>query len=487
MQAYPKHYCGVFGIFGHPKAAELTFFGLYALQHRGQESAGIVSCDHERKFHSHRGMGLVSQVFNDRIVTGLTGDMAVGHTRYSTTGSSHISNAQPLIVDCARGQIAIAHNGNLTNAAHLRAELEEQGMIFQTTVDSEIILHLMAQPLERTSPNPLVQAVRRIEGAYSLVIMTEQEMIGVRDPHGFRPLSIGKVGDAYVLSSETCAFDLVHAKFIRDVEPGEVVIIDRNGMRSFQAFPERPQPAFCIFEYVYFARPDSNIANRNVYQVRVEMGRQLAREHPIPADVVIPIPDSGNCAALGYSLESGLPFEMAFVRNHYIGRSFIQPSQLVRDLNVRVKLNLIPELVRDKRVIIVDDSIVRGTTCKRRVTSLKRAGAKEVHVLVTCPPHKFPCGYGIDFPNPAELMANQFSMEDIPKQLNADSVGYLSKDGMVAATKLDPKSFCLACFDGQYPVKFDPTFDRHIIENRRRRIQSLGQIIAQDEKQRVLL
>ncbi|MBI3418058.1 MAG: amidophosphoribosyltransferase, partial [Verrucomicrobia bacterium] len=362
-QNYPKHYCGVFGIFGHPNAAELTYYGLYALQHRGQESAGIVACD-GHQFRVHRGMGLVPQVFDGDILHGLVGSSAVGHTRYSTTGSSHLRNAQPLTVDCARGQIAIAHNGNLTNAGQLRETLEANGSIFQTTVDSEIILHLMAQPMLGGTENTLVQTVRRIEGAYSLVIMTEQELIGVRDPHGFRPLCIGKVDGAWVLASETCALDLIHAKFVRDVEPGEIVIINQDGLRSVQAFPEHERRAFCIFEYVYFARPDSTIANRNVYRVRVEMGRQLARENRIEADIVVPVPDSGNSAALGYSLESGIPFEMAFVRNHYVGRSFLQPSQLIRDFNVRVKLNLIGELVKGKRVIIVDDSIVRGTTCK---------------------------------------------------------------------------------------------------------------------------
>jgi amidophosphoribosyltransferase len=302
----------------------------------------------------------------------------------------------------------------LTNAAELRDELEDHGAMFQTTVDSEIILHLLAQPTLGGSENNLIQTVHRIEGAYSLVIMTEQELIGVRDPHGFRPLSIGKVGDAWVLASETCAFDLIHAEFLRDVEPGEIVIINKDGLRSVRAFPEHKRRAFCIFEYVYFARPDSTIADRNVYKVRVEMGLELARENRIDADIVIPVPDSGNCAALGYSLESGIPFEMAFVRNHYVGRSFLQPTQLIRDFNVRVKLNLIGELVKDKRVIIVDDSIVRGTTCKARVNNLKEAGAKEVHVLVSCPPHMNPCVYGIDFPDRSKLMAANHSLEEIP-------------------------------------------------------------------------
>jgi amidophosphoribosyltransferase len=481
MQPYPKHYCGVFGIFGHPNAAELTYYGLYALQHRGQESAGIVTWD-GREIYKHHGMGLVPQIFGGDILHDMVGNMAVGHTRYSTTGSSHLRNAQPLTVNCAKGQIAIAHNGNLTNASQLRDSLEQQGRVFQTTVDSEIILMLLAQP-----DNNLVQTMRRIEGAYSLVIMTERELIGVRDPHGFRPLSIGKVGDSWVLASETCAFDLIQAKFVRDVEPGEIVIIDENGLRSVQAFPEQERRAFCIFEYVYFARPDSTIADRNVYKVRVEMGRQLARENRIQADIVVPVPDSGNCAALGYSLESGIPYEMAFVRNHYVGRSFLQPSQLIRDFNVRVKLNLIGRLVKDKRVIIVDDSIVRGTTCKTRVNNLKEAGAKEVHVLVSCPPHMNPCVYGIDFPDRKKLMAANFTLDEIRKYLNADSLAYLSQDGMVAATGLPKESFCMACYDGNYPVPYDPALDKLIMESRKARAESLGEALAKEEKQAKLL
>ena len=486
MQAYPKHYCGVFGIYGHPNAAELTYYGLYALQHRGQESAGIVTSD-GKQFRVHKGMGLVSQIFNGEVLHNLVGSIALGHTRYSTTGSSHLRNAQPLTVDCVRGQIAIAHNGNLTNASQLREELESKGSIFQTTVDSEIILHLMAQPTLGGHENNLIQTVRRIEGAYSLAILTEQELIGVRDPHGFRPLCIGKVGDAYVLASETCALDLIHAKFIRDVEPGEIVIINKDGLRSIQAFPTHERRAFCIFEYVYFARPDSTIANRNVYKVRVEMGRQLAREFPIEADVVVPVPDSGNCAALGYHLESGIEYQMAFVRNHYVGRSFLQPSQLIRDFNVRVKLNLIPELVKGKRVIIVDDSIVRGTTCKARVNNLKEAGAKEVHVLVSCPPHMNPCVYGIDFPDRSKLMAANYSLDEIRKYINADSLGYLSQEGLVNATGLPKESFCMACYDGNYPVPYDPLVDKHIMERRRHRIEGLGEALAKEELQIKLL
>src|SRR3954464_12794433 len=486
MQEYPKHYCGVFGVFGHPNAAELTYYGLYALQHRGQESAGIVTSD-GKQFRAHRGMGLVSQVFNGSILHDLAGKIAVGHTRYSTTGSSHIRNAQPLTVDCARGQIAIAHNGNLTNASQLREELESRGSIFQTTVDSEIMLHLMAQPTLDGHENNLIQTVHRIEGAFSLVIMTEQELIGIRDPHGFRPLCIGKVDDAWVLASETCAFDLIQAKFVRDVEPGEIVIINEEGLSSIQAFPLQERRAFCVFEYVYFARPDSTIANRNVYKVRVDMGRQLSRENPVDADIVVPVPDSGNCAALGYSLESGIPYEMAFIRNHYVGRSFLQPSQLIRDFNVRVKLNLIPDLVKGKRVIIVDDSIVRGTTCKARVNNLKEAGAKEVHVMVSCPPHMHPCVYGIDFPDRNKLMAANHSLDEIRNYLNADSLHYLSLDGLVAATGLPKGSFCLACYNGDYPVSFDPLVDKHIMERRRHRHETLGEALEKEELQIKLL
>src|ERR1044071_8453043 len=479
---YPIHYCGVFGIFNHPNAAELTYFGLYALQHRGQESAGIVSC-FGTTFHEEKGMGLVPQIFTPDSLARLKGRMAIGHTRYSTTGSSHIRNAQPLTVNCARGQIAIAHNGNLTNAAQLREELELKGSIFQTTVDSEIILHLMAQPTLGGIDNNLIETVRRIEGAFSLVIMTETELIGVRDPHGFRPLSIGKVGESWVLTSETCALDLIHAQFVRDVEPGEIVIINDRGIRGIKAFPEQQRKAFCIFEYVYFARPDSTIGGQNVYKARVDMGRQLARENKIEADIVVPVPDSGNCAALGYSLESGIPYEMAFVRNHYVGRSFLQPSQLIRDFNVRVKLNLIHDLVRGKRVIIVDDSIVRGTTSQTRVNSLKEAGAKEVHVLVSCPPHMHPCVYGIDFPDRKKLMAANLSIDQIRQFLNADSLHYLSQEGMVKATGKPAAGFCMACYDGNYPVAYDPKVDKEIMERRRSRTEGLLPAIEYAEKQ----
>ena len=477
----------MFGIYGHPNAADLTYYGLYALQHRGQESAGIVSSD-DGEFHEHKRMGLVSQIFNAEVLAGPGRPMAVGHTRYSTTGSSHLRNAQPLTGDSKRGQIAIAHNGNLTNAAQLREELEDShGAVFTTTVDSEIILHLLAQPTIGGNENNLVQTVRRLEGAYSLVIMTESELIGVRDPFGFRPLCLGRAGDAWVLASETCALDLISAKFERDVEPGEIVIIDKNGPRSIQAFPEQTARAFCIFEYVYFARPDSNIAHRNVYKVRVEMGRELAREHPIAADVVVPVPDSGNCAALGYSLASGIPYEMAFVRNHYVGRSFLQPSQLIRDFDVRVKLNLISRTGARQ-------AGHRGGRLHRARHHLqgpcqqpKGGRRQEVHVLVSCPPHMNPCVYGIDFPDRSKLMAANYSLDDIRRYLNADSLGYLSPEGMVRATGLPRDSFCMACYNGHYPVPYDPLVDKNIMERRRQRIEGLVPALEKEQKQIKLL
>lgn len=471
---HPRHYCGVFGVFGHERASQLAYYGLYALQHRGQESAGIVASDSEGNFKFHKGMGLVSRVFTEEALETLKGDRAIGHTRYSTTGGSHITNAQPLIVDCARGKIAIGHNGNLTNASALREELEAEGSIFQTTADSEIILHLMARPAPGANDMEaaLKQALNRIEGAYSLTILTDDALIGVRDPFGFRPLSIAKYEGGWVLASETCAFDLIQAEFVRDVEPGEMVIIDKDGLRSLRAFPKQEKEAFCVFEYVYFARPDSVISSRNVYQARVEMGRQLAREFPIEADIVAPVPDSGNCAALGYSLESGVPYEMVFVRNHYIGRSFMQPSQLIRDFNVRVKLNLVKDLVKGKRVIIVDDSIVRGTTAKARVNTLKEAGATEVHVLVSCPPHRHPCVYGIDFPDKNKLMANNYSHQEMCEYLNADSLGYLSEDGMVHSVQRPRSSLCMACYTGEYPVAYDPKLNKDVMEHRRGRART---------------
>jgi len=473
-------------VYGHPNAAELTYYGLYALQHRGQESAGIVSAREEgSNFRIRRGMGLVGQVFSEQDLKDLTGTRAIGHVRYSTTGSSTIKNAQPITVETSRGQIAIAHNGNLVNAGRLRAELEAAGSIFQTTTDSEVILHLISRPNPAIGGGALAQALSRVHGAYSLVLMGEKELIGARDPFGFRPLVIGKLDDAIIFSSETCALDLIGAEFIREVEPGEVVVADEDGLRSFKPHSEPSREALCIFEFVYFARPDSQLGGRNVSHARIRMGRELARMHPVEADIVVPVPDSGTYAAMGYSEQSGIPLEQAFVRNHYIGRTFIQPSQLIRDFNVRVKLNLIRSAVQGKRVIVVDDSIVRGTTARARVTNLREAGAREVHIRVSCPPHRFSCHYGIDFPDPKDLLANRMTKQEITKYLGADSLGYLDVDGMVKACKLPASKFCLACFTGDYPVAFAADDDKGVLERRREQAASL---VPEDEvRQRFLL
>lgn len=467
----PTHECGVFAVYGHPNAAVLTYYGLFALQHRGQESAGIVTASGPNsEFVRHVDMGLVSQVFKPGDLERLKGTRAIGHVRYSTSGSSNLTNAQPLMVNCARGQVAIGHNGNLINAAPLRAELEQRGSIFQTTVDSEIILHLLAQPADTGS---VLAALRKIQGAFSLVMMSEREIIGVRDPFGFRPLALGRLDGAYILASETCAFDLIHAEFIREIEPGEVVIIDENGIRS--EFPFKAEKsAFCIFEYVYFARPDSIINDINVARVRTQMGRELARLHPVKADLVVPVPDSGNYCALGFAEELGIPYGQAFVRNHYIGRTFLQPTQLIRDFNVRVKLNLIKEMVAGKRVVVVDDSIVRGTTARARVVNLREAGAKEVHMRISCPPHKHPCHYGIDFPKAESLIANQKTPREIVKYLGANSVEYLDVASMVRATGQPEESFCRACFTGDYPLPVDPNLDKFVIERRQNRVNLLA-------------
>jgi len=460
----PRHECGVFAVYGHPNAAQLTYYGLFALQHRGQESAGIVSAEPGGRFHVHRGMGLVSQVFDDPATFDkLHGNRAIGHVRYSTSGSTNLINSQPFVVNCIRGQLAIGHNGNLINAAVLREELENKGCIFQTTVDSEIILHLMAQP--RDKQTSALTAFRRIQGAFSLVMMSEREVIGVRDPFGFRPLAIGKLDGAYILSSETCAFDLIQAEYIRDVEPGEVVIIDENGLRS--EWPFKPEKkSLCVFEYVYFARPDSTIDHVNVSLARTRMGQELAKLHPVEADIVVPVPDSGMYAALGFAEQLNIPYEQAFVRNHYIGRTFIQPTQLVRDFNVRIKLNLIKEAVAGKRVVVVDDSIVRGTTAQSRVVTLREAGAKEVHMRISCPPHRFACHYGIDFPDPVKLLANQCTLDEIREYLGADSIGYLDVASMVRATNKPENDFCLACFTGDYPLPVDSRIDKFVMEKR---------------------
>ncbi len=458
-----KHSCGLFGVYGHRDSARLTYLGLYSLQHRGEEAAGIVSYD-GKSMHIHKAMGLVSEVFNERTLRDLPGRSALGHTRYSTTGSSSIKNSQPLVVTYAKGSIAVAHNGNLVNAYELRRQLEGRGSIFQTTVDSEIILHLLAHATNKKLEEDLSECLRLLKGAFTLVFLTDQEMIGCRDPQGFRPLCIGRLNRAYVLASETCALDLIGARWVRDVEPGEAVFIGSSGIRSLFPFKDMGiARSHCFFEHVYFARPDSTIFGESVQAVRVRLGRQLAREYPIEADWVMPIPDSGNFAALGYSQESGIPFAMGVIRNHYVGRTFIQPAQEIRDLKVRVKFNPVKELIKGKRVVIVDDSIVRGTTTRARVKSLREVGAQAIHLRVSCPPTKFSCFYGIDFPTRKELVANTLSLEDIRKFIGVDSLGYLSLEGMLKAVG-KPDDYCTACWSGRYPIPFGEEGDKFALE-----------------------
>ncbi len=449
-----KDKCGVFGVFNHPDAAYLTYLGLYALQHRGEESAGIVVSD-GKKMRAHRDMGHVQEVFDGSVLDELKGDRAIGHVRYSTTGSSNLKNAQPILVDYSRGEIALGHNGNLVNANILRAELEAYGSIFQTTTDSEIIIHLMAKPALRNIQEGVVEALSRVKGAYSLVFLTHNFLIAARDPQGFRPLWLGKLGNAYVISSETCAFDIMDAEAVREIAPGEVLFISAGGLKSEQIPSDEKHYAHCIFEHVYFSRPDSKIFGESVHLVREKLGRQLAKEAPVEADIVIPVPDSGNSAALGFSQQSGIPLEVGIIRNHYVGRTFIQPSQGIRDFKVRVKFNLVKEVLKGKRVVVVDDSIVRGTTSRMRVKSLRQAGAKEVHLRISCPPHRFPCAYGIDFPTKEELIANKYTTEALKKYLDCDSVGYLSLEGMLECVSNPKENYCTACWSGKYPIAFE--------------------------------
>ena len=463
MDESVKHYCGLFGIYGHRDAARLTYLGLYSLQHRGEEAAGIVTYD-GKTMHTHKGMGLVSEVFNETALHALPGRMALGHTRYSTTGSSTLKNSQPLVVTYAKGQLAVAHNGNLINAFDLRQQLEANGSIFQTTVDSEIILHLLARTTNKTFEEDLIECLPLLKGAFTLIFMTERELIGCRDPNGFRPLCIGRLNNAYLLASETCALDIIGAKFVREVEPGEVVVIGPGGIRSYRPFKDEPQKrSHCLFEHVYFSRPDSIVFGESVQDVRMKLGRQLAREYPVEADLVMPIPDSGNFAALGYSLESKIPFMLGMTRNHYVGRTFIQPAQEIRDLKVRVKFNPIKALIKGKRLVIVDDSIVRGTTTRARVKSLREAGAKAIHLRVSCPPTKFSCFYGIDFPTRKELIANAMSLEEIRKFIGVETLGYLSLDGMLKAVG-KPGNYCTACWSGTYPIPFGDEGDKFALE-----------------------
>jgi len=447
-----KDECGVFGIFGHPEAANLSYLGLYALQHRGQESAGIVSADGEHMYAA-RAMGYVADAFDEAALAKLPGHLAIGHTRYSTTGQSRIENAQPFLIDCAHGQIAVAHNGNLVNARELRDELVRNGSIFQTSSDTEVVLHLYARSKAPTVEEALIESISQIRGAFSLVMMTKSRLIAARDPHAFRPLALGRLDGAWIVCSETCALDLIGATYVRDVEPGELVIISDGGVRSIQAFPASPL-SHCVFEHVYFARPDSYVFGRSVNDVRTELGRVLAREAPADADVVVPIPDSGVCAAIGFAEVAKLPLQMGLIRNHYVGRTFIQPQQSIRHFGVKVKLNPVRSILEGKRVILIDDSIVRGTTSRKIVKMVKAAGAREVHLRISCPPTISPCFYGVDTPSRKELIAATHTIDEVRKYVEADSLAYLSLDGLRAAIAPQQNSYCTSCYTGVYPVAF---------------------------------
>ena len=443
--------CGVFGIYGKDDASSLTYLGLYALQHRGQESAGIATAS-DGKVTLRRAMGYVGDAFSDRMLSELTGRAAIGHVRYSTFGDSRIVNAQPILIDCAHGQIALCHNGNLVNAGELRERLVSEGSIFQTNSDTEVVLHLYAKSTAATVEDAIVESVSQVSGAFSLVLLTPESLIAVRDPHGFRPLALGRIGDAYVVCSETCAMDLIGAKYVRDVEPGEILVIGEHGMRSYKPFPPMPS-AHCIFEHVYFARPDSYVFGQSVNEVRTNLGSLLAQESGVDADAVVPIPDSGMCAALGYSEYSGIPLKMGLIRNHYVGRTFIQPHQSVRGLKVKVKLNTVRSIFEGKRIVLVDDSIVRGTTSQKIVSMIKAAGALEVHMRISCPPTISPCYYGIDTPHRDELIAAKHSVEEIRDYMGADTLAYLSMNGLLEAVGDRHPNYCTACYTTNYPVE----------------------------------
>ena len=455
-----KDECGVFGIAGHPDAANLTYLGLYALQHRGQESAGIASSDGKRVSLS-RAMGYVADSFDEDKLAELSGSLAIGHVRYSTAGESNLVNAQPILIDCSHGEISLCHNGNIVNATELRQQLVQEGSIFQTNSDTEVILHLYARSEAAAAEDAIIESVSQIRGAFSIVMLTKEKLIAVRDPHGFRPLAVGRLGDATIVCSETCALDLIGATYIRDVEPGEVLVISKSGMRSYKPFAAA-SPAHCIFEHVYFARPDSYVFGQSVNEVRTELGRVLAREAGVDADVVVPIPDSGVCAALGYAEESRVPLKMGLIRNHYGGRTFINPQQAIRHFKVKVKLNPVKSILEGKRVLLVDDSIVRGTTSQKIVRMIRAAGASEVHMRISCPPTISPCYYGIDTPRRSELIASSHSVEDIREYLNADSLSYLSLEGMLSSVGLRARSYCTSCFTGKYPVEFPRDEDAYL-------------------------
>ncbi len=446
--------CGLFGIVGTESAAELTYFGLYALQHRGQEAAGIVTSDGER-FHERRGQGEVNDVFGSpETLSHLKGHIAIGHNRYSTAGASTLRNVQPLVINYKGSRLAVGHNGNLTNDQGLRQKLEEAGSIFQTTSDTEVVLHLVAKSKKETIPEAIADALKKVQGAYCMLFLTENSIIAARDPHGFRPLALGKLDDKWVVASETCSFDIIGAEYIRDVEPGEIVEITTAGIKSFMPF-KKAKHAFCIFEFIYFARPDSKIFGENVDKIRRRLGRYLALQHPVEADIVISVPDSSNTATLGFSEQSQIKFELGLIRNHYVGRTFIDPQQTIRDLDVKVKFNTVKGVLKDKRVVVVDDSIVRGTTMKKLVKMIRDAGAKEIHLRISSPPIVSPCFYGIDMPTKEELIASNLSIADIGKEFGVDSIGYLSLDAMLSMHSLPKEDFCVACFSGEYPTKIE--------------------------------
>jgi amidophosphoribosyltransferase len=451
--------CGIVGIYACPEAAKLAYLGLYALQHRGQESTGIVSSDGV-EMHAEVGMGRVNDFFNEERLARLRGELAIGHNRYSTSGASAHRNAQPLLVDYARGSLAVAHNGNLVNAHRIRAELEAYGSIFRSTSDTEVILHLVAQSRAKALIDCIVEALQQVQGAYSLVLMNREEIIAVRDPHGFRPLCLGQLGDGYALASETCVLDLIEATYVREIAPGELIRLSKDGVQSYFPFPQTA-PHHCIFELIYFSRPDSDVFGHNVHLIRKGFGRQLAREAPVEADVVIPVPDSGIPAALGFAEESGLPFDTGLIRNHYVGRTFIEPQQSIRHFGVKIKLNAIKRFLAGKRVVVVDDSIVRGTTSQKLVHMIRQAGAKEVHMRISSPPTTHSCLYGIDTPTHEELIAANHSVAEICDFLQADSLAYLSHAGMMQVVRAGNQQYCSACFTGDYPVRVPWQDDRH--------------------------
>ena len=456
--------CGIIGVFGVQNAAQLAYTGLYALQHRGQESAGIVASDGQN-IQSKKGLGLLSEAVKPGELEDLPGHIAVGHVRYSTTGAKRVQNIQPLVIEYSRGIVAVAHNGNLTNARTLRRFYQSRGSIFQTSTDSEIIVHLLADPQYGNGRDPLGQALSQVRGAYSLVLMDASSLVAARDPYGFRPLSLGRLDSGFVVASETCAFDLLGARFLRDVEPGEIIEFDGRAANSRHfAGAGQDRLARCIFEYIYFSRPDSVVFGETVHNVRLRLGQNLAGTCPAEADVVFPVPDSGNSAALGYSRCSGIPLDEGFIRNHYVGRTFITPAEESRSLGVKIKLNVVRDVVQGKRVVVVDDSIVRGTTCRARMTSLREAGAKEVHLRISAPPIRFPCFCGIDFPHAEELIAAHRSIEEIQQFIGVDSLGYQTVDGLVAAVPGSRDSYCLACFTGEYPVEVTEDMDKYAME-----------------------